>query len=271
MVSNSARHEASIEQVLLRAAVPAIVTWSFIPLTFMLPTVDSTRSPYFDLTQTFSQLAYWLSQSGGKLGVPIVAVMMLMLLVTREGITSQRRWKESSVVVLIAVFCAGGGAALNENIVKAQLKIPRPNIIWLAGDNGSGPLGMTPDDFYASGDKEARRKPLAKVLRSVPVPVALSSSIEAHWIEETGYSLPSGHSFSAMFFATFFLTMAATYLTTKRLWMFYALLPWALAVCYSRPILRVHTPTDITLGGLQGLALGLVAWAIARTLIRRFA
>jgi hypothetical protein len=58
MMSNSARHEASIEQVLLRAAVPAIVTWSIIPLTFMLPTVDSTRSPYFDLTQTFSQLAY---------------------------------------------------------------------------------------------------------------------------------------------------------------------------------------------------------------------
>ena len=69
---------------------------------------------------------------------------------------------------------------------------------------------MTADYFYASGDKEARRKPLAKVLRSVPGPVALSSAIEAHWIEETGYSLPSGHSFSAMFFATFFLTMAAT-------------------------------------------------------------
>ena len=270
-MSNRARHEVTTEQVVLRAAVPAIVTWSLIPLTFVLPMVDSTRSPYYDLTQTFSQLAYWLSQSGGKLGVPIVAVTMLMLLVTRVGITFQRRWKESSVVVLIAVICAGGGAALNEDIVKAQLKIPRPNIIWLAGENGSGPLGMTPEDFYESGDKEARRKPLAKVLSRVPRPVPLSSSIEAHWIEETGYSFPSGHSFSAIFFATFLLMIAATYLTTKRLWMFYALLPWALAVCYSRPILRVHTPTDITLGGLQGLAVGLVAWAVARTLIRRFA
>ncbi len=271
MMSNRARHELTTEQVVLRAAVPAIVTWSLIPLTFVLPMVDSTRSPYYDLTQTFSQLAYWLSQSGGKLGVPIVAVTMLMLLVTRGDITFQRRWKESSVVVLIAVICAGGGAALNEDIVKAQLKIPRPNIIWLAGENGSGPLGMTPEDFYESGDKEARRKPLAKVLSRVPSPVPLSSSIEAHWIEETGYSFPSGHSFSAIFFATFLLMIAATYLTTKRLWMFYALLPWALAVCYSRPILRVHTPTDITLGGLQGLAVGLVAWAVARTLIRRFA
>jgi len=271
MMSDRETHEASIEQVLLRAGVPAIVTWLLIPLTYVLPLVDSTRAPYFDLTQAFSQLAYWLSQSGGKFGAPLVAIAMLMFLVTRGGITFQRRWKETGVVVLIAAICAGGGAALNEHIVKAQLKIPRPNIIWLAGENGSGPLGMTPEDFYAIGNKEARRKPLAKVLSTVPGPVPLSSSIEAHWIDETGYSLPSGHAFAAMFFATFFLMLAATYLSPKRRWMFYALLPWALAVCYSRPILRVHTPADITIGGLQGLAVGLVAWAVARALIRRFA
>jgi phosphatidylglycerophosphatase B len=251
--------------------VPAVVTWLLIPLTFLLPLVDSTRAPYFDLTNTFSQLAYWLSQSGGKLGVPIVAVSMLKLLITRRGMTFQRRWKETSIVVLIAVICGGGGAALNANIIKEQLKIPRPNIIWLAGESGFGPLGMTPEDFYESGDKEARREPLAKALNRVPRPVPLSSSIEAHWIEETGYSFPSGHAFSAMFFATFFLTIGARYLTRKRLWIFYALLPWALAVCYSRSILRVHTPTDITVGGLLGLAVGLLAWAVARTLIRRFA
>jgi len=75
-MSNRERHEATIERVLLRAGVPAILTWALIPLTFVLPLVDSTRAPYFDLTQTFSQLAYWLSQSGGKYGVPIVAVSM---------------------------------------------------------------------------------------------------------------------------------------------------------------------------------------------------
>lgn len=268
-MSNRAGHEATSEHVFLRAGVPVIVTWSLIPLAFVLPMVDSTRAPYFDLSGVFSQLAYWLSQSGGKTGAPIVAVLMLTLLVTRGGITIQRRWKETGVIVLIVAICAGGGAALNEYFVKEQQRIPRPNIIWLAGERGSGPLGMTSEDFYQSGNKEARSKTLAKVIRSVPVPVPMSSSIESHWIEETGYSLPSGHAYSAMFFTTFFLAIAATYLPTKRLWMFYSLLPWALAVCYSRPILRVHTPTDITLGGLQGLAVGLVAWATARMLIRR--
>ena len=91
-----------------------------------------------------------------------------------------------------------------------------------------------------------------------------SSQCRHSWIEETGYSFPSGHSFSAMFFATFFLAMGVSHISTKRLRLFYLLLPWALAVCYSRPILRVHTPTDITVGGLEGLVLGFLAFLFVR-------
>lgn len=263
------KYEAAIKQVFLQAGVPAILTSLFIFVSFALPLVDSTRAPYFDLTQTFSQLAFWLSQSGGKIGATIVAVSMLTLLTIFSGFIFQRRIKEISIIVLIVAIGAGGGSALNEYIVKEQLKIPRPNIVFLAGKNGTGPLGMTPEEFYENANNEARRRQLEEVLNRKPSPVPLSSSIEAHWVETTGYSFPSGHSFSAMFLATFYLLIAATYVTTKRLWMFYALLPWALAVCYSRSILRVHTPADISVGGILGLAVGLVAWALARTLIRR--
>lgn len=269
MKSEKAGHETPAGKVLLLAAVPAIVTWLLIPLAFMLPLVDSTSPPYFDLTRTISQLAYWSSQSGGEIGCTIVTLSTLTLLITRGGITFQRRLKETSAIVLIAIVCGTGGATLNEHYIKTHLKIPRPNIISLAGDNGSGPLGMTAKEFYESGDREGRRALLSKILTNAPKPVSLSSSIEAHWIEEVGYSFPSGHSYSAMFFATFFLMSATTYLKTKRRWAFYLLLPWVLAVCYSRPILRLHTPADITFGSLQGLAVGIAAWAVATMLIRK--
>jgi hypothetical protein len=68
MMSNRINYEATIEQIFLLAGVPVILTCFFIFLTFVLPLVDSTRAPYFDLTQKISQLAYWLSQSGGKIG-----------------------------------------------------------------------------------------------------------------------------------------------------------------------------------------------------------
>ncbi len=256
-------------QALYRAGVVMFLTWSMVPLTFLSPLIDSTRAPYVNLAGAFSDIAYWIALSGSKFGVPIIGVFMLIVLVSRDGISNSRRWKESGVIISVVALFAGGGAAINEHVIKETLKIPRPNIVWLAGDDGAGPLGMTPLQFYETGDKEARRVPLKKTLSQKPKPVLLSSMVEADWIEETGYSFPSGHAFSAMFFATFFLAMAVTYILSARIWWFYALLPWALAVCYSRPILRVHTPLDITVGGLQGLVLGIIAWAFARNFIRK--
>lgn len=268
---NQSAHEVTNTYVFLRAGLPAIVTCSLIPLAFVIPLLDSTKPPYFDLTLAFSQLAYLLSQSGGKFGAPMIALLMLTLLINHGHYPSRQKPKVAGIVLLIATICAGGGASLNEHGLKAQLKIPRPNITWLAGDNGSGPLGMTANDFYQTGDKQARSATLLTVLTHVPAPVLLSAPIEAHWVEETGYSLPSGHSYAAMFFATFFLLLASTYIRTKSIWLFYALLPWALAVCYSRPILRVHTPADIAIGAIQGLVVGLIAWAVARILIHKHA
>ena len=79
----------------LSALAPLVMAWLFILVAFLIPMLDSTREPYFDLTRPFSQLAYWVSRTGGKYGVPIVAASMIALLVTRRGIPSQRRWKET--------------------------------------------------------------------------------------------------------------------------------------------------------------------------------
>jgi hypothetical protein len=148
-LSDEKHQEVTARQVMSRALVPVIVAWLLIPLTFVVPLIDSTRAPYIDLTQTFSLLVYWLAWTGSKFGVPIIALVMLVVLVTRDGINAAKRWKEVFIIVLVASIFAGGGAAINEHIVKEQLKIPRPNIVWLAGENGSGSLGMTPNPNIA--------------------------------------------------------------------------------------------------------------------------
>jgi len=260
----SAGGALALGSVLRQLAWPLLVTYALLLAAFLCPVVDSTRGPYFDLTSAFATISYWATQSGGTIGAPIIGGLMLVLLITRHGISGARRSLEVTLVVIVVAICAGGGAALNEHGVKAALKVPRPNIVYLAGADGAGPLGMSPEEFYGKGDKEARREPLRKVLEAEPAPVELGPAVREHWIEETGYSFPSGHSFSAMFFATFFLAIGVSYISTQRLWLFYLLLPWALAVCYSRPILRVHTPTDVAVGGLEGLVLGFVAFLFVR-------
>jgi phosphatidylglycerophosphatase B len=162
------------------------------------------------------------------------------------------------------MILGSGGAALNEHVIKPMFEVPRPNIAYLAGSEGSGPLGMPASAFYALEDEDARRESLRAVLEADPPVIRMHHLIREHWIEETGYSFPSGHSFSAMFIATFFLAMGLTWFSLPRLLPFYLLLPWAVCVSYSRPMLWLHTPADIAAGGLEGLVLGVVAYVLAR-------
>lgn len=261
-------HDLDYSRIFYRAGLPVILIWLLLLLGFFIPISSATSPPYFDLSQSSMDLVYWVSESG-KYGAPVVVLLALTVLVSRHEIDSSRRIKEFTIVALTASALAGGGALANEYFIKAELQVPRPNIVWLAGESGNGPLGMTAEEFYSVGNSEARSASLAEVLQQDTMSILLTSSIKAHWIDETGFSFPSGHSFSAMFIATFLLMLGATCVTTKRFWLLYFLLPWALAVCYSRPVLGVHTPTDVLIGGLQGIVIGILAWKVSVELMRR--
>lgn len=261
----------TLGRVLLRAGLPAVAAWGIIPLAFWIPVVDATRAPYADLTTAFSHWVFWITQTGGKIGISIIAVVLMMLVVLRGGVTAERRRREATIIFLIALIIGGGGAVFNEYLLKEQMQIPRPNVVRLAGENGRGTLEMAPRGFYESTERKDRSNLLAAALENQPDAILLSPRIKNHWIHQTGYSFPSGHAFSSMFFAVFFLVLASTYLKAKRRVLFSALLPWAVAVAYSRSILGVHSPADITVGAGMGLLLGVCAGPAARMLIRRYA
>ena len=263
---NQSKH---FSRVFLMGWLPSLLLPFLAALSFYLPRIDSTRAPYFDLSEAFAEKVLWLTESGGARGSPVVALLMLVLLLTRQGLTAARRLQEGLIIVMVLAVFAGGGAALNEHVLKAELKIPRPNILALAGNGRSGQLGMTARQFYEVGSKEQRRMPLTLALAKQPEAIPLSQGIRRHWISETGYSFPSGHAYSSVLFAVFFLALAVSLNVGRRLWLFYALLPWAMGVCYSRLVLRLHTPTDIYFGSLQGLIVGFLAWFVAWQLIRR--
>ena len=64
--------------------------------------------------------------------------------------------------------------------------------------------------------------------------------------------------------------IAFSFLTGWRLWFFqFLVLPWTVLMAYSRPILRVHSPLDITVGGLLGIVFGVAAFVLARAVLKR--
>lgn len=233
--------------------------------TFFLP------ASFFDLKGGVAVSAYWVAESGGKYGLSLLAVMLTALVVLRPGVAGKARLVETWVIATVLAAVLGGGAWLNEHVVKPAFAVPRPNVIELAAvKEGESALLMSLEEFYALPDKEQRSEHLEKILAQHE---ELHDRIRAHWIAETGYSFPSGHSFAAMLFATFFLALARTYFVGTKRRIFCLLILWAVAVCLSRAVLRVHSATDICVGGLEGvlggiLAFWLVHWALSLLLHR---
>lgn len=250
--------------VLRRLTFPILVTYALIPLLSLTETMRKSR---FELDSSFAVWAYHVAETGGPAGASGIGLLLLLLLVTRAGISAKRRLIEAGAIFSCVAILGGGGAALNEYVIKPAFEIPRPNLVHLAGANGSGPLGMRVNEFYALGDKATRRRQLRAVLDADRPAIRLHHLIREHWIDETGYSFPSGHAFSAMFFATFFFAMGVNWLVMPRLLFFYLLLPWAVCVCYSRIILQMHTAADVSVGGLAGLLLGALAFVLVRASI----
>jgi phosphatidylglycerophosphatase B len=243
---------APVKNVLWRLCGVMLAAGALLPLTYFLPPTD--------LTGPLAQAAFWISESGGVRGTPVVAIGMTFLVLSRAGLSWKRRGAELLVIVLALAILFGGAAYLNEYVVKPFFAVPRPDIVELAAMPPEAPvLKMSAEQFYALPTKALRREYLKTVL-TPDVPPAMSARIRGHWIVETGYSFPSGHSFSAMMFAIFFLALGLRYCSTPRLWAFYVLVAWAVAVCYSRPILRLHSPLDICVGAAEGMVGGVVAF-----------
>jgi phosphatidylglycerophosphatase B len=254
--------------VLRRLPIIMLPAGALLVLTYFVPGLNPFELPHRDLTGPFALAAYWVAKSADPTGAPLVGFLLTAIVVSRSGIAWRRRGVEVFVIVLAAAALWGGGAYVNEHVVKPAFAVPRPNILELAGEPAEAPaLKMSAEAFYALPDKATRTEYLREVLTPE---VRLHERVREHWLTETGYSFPSGHSFSAMLCATFFLAMGLSHFSGRRLWVFYLLVPWAVAVCLSRPILRVHSPTDICVGGLEGMVAGALIFLLVRGILAAF-
>jgi phosphatidylglycerophosphatase B len=237
--------------------VPAVC---LLPATFLLPELDLESS-------TLALAAYAVTETGGKAGLPWVGALCFALVLSRPGLTGGQRSRELVALLVSIGLVLGAAAWTNEHVVKAGFAVPRPCVRELVE---RGVLDLDADAFYRVGDKDARRAYLAERLTpEVAEAQRIHPLIAAHWAHETGFSFPSGHSLGSMSFASAFVALG---LFLCRGWRRTALmlLPlWGLGVCFSRPMLRVHSPTDVSVGGLCGVLLGLAVFGLAVTLRRR--
>lgn len=199
--------------------------------------------------------------------MPWLSTGVLVMIVSRSGIGSSRRWAEAISLTMVMALVLAGNGVLNEDVVKPLFAVPRPNVeAWTASGTLGADLGDA-DAFYSAGSKDERRLLLDERLpRSDDLGV--TDLVRAHWVHEAGYAFPSGHSTTAAAFATMIAGLGLTWLTGwRRVVSVFVLPAWAAAVIVSRIVLQVHTTSDVVAGTVAGLVWGSLAFLAIRWLV----
>lgn len=253
-------------EVLARVArwmVPAVALL-FLP--FVVDVLDPSSEPWIDLTGAVALVAWLFAESGQTFGIVAIAGALLAVLVTRPGPTVRERAVEGAVVIVVSIVALYGGKLLNDHVVKPAVGVARPDVVLLAD---AGELGMEVDEFYAMPEDD--RSAYLDAIKGEDGfgTIELRPEVRDHWVKETAFARPSGHALASMTFATYYVAIAIAWLSGWRRRTFLLLVPWAVLVSLSRPVLRVHWPADIVLGGLAGLAIGAGAFLLTSVLVER--
>lgn len=202
--------------------------------------------------------SFWLfiTHSGGTVGVPVITIVFCVLVSWHH-----KGWKRKMLTIVLSLVAfslvLGVVARLNEYFIKEKLKVQRPNIIYLHQNKG-----FDSKTFYAYESKEDRRRYLQFFLRTQNDELTfdgelLHPKVLQHWVHETGYSFPSGHSFNAFLMAVLMAYIILfVYSDFRRRRFFILPFIWAALVALSRFLLGVHSSVDIISGAAMGGAIG---------------
>jgi phosphatidylglycerophosphatase B len=230
-----------------------LLRWVVLMLLLLLALLPSYGlMPTVPAAGVMLDVCWGVSLSAGKYGLAWMGLLMMLLI--------QPRWAAMPALLLPVLLLIGSGAWLNEHVLKPTIAEPRPSISFLASAAAGPVLDQGVEAFYAIPDKASRSEYLAKELNGSAT-LQLPPLLQQHWIEETGYSFPSGHAFAATALAGWFMLVILC--TGTRRWLLPLLWGWVVAVCYSRVILGVHRPGDILAGVVEGgllVMLAVLAW-----------
>lgn len=154
-------------------------------------------------------------------------------------------------VIIAMTLCAG---QVLKSIIKNVSQEPRPYAVWLEQEQQN----FTTAGFYAL-DSKARSAFLAQQnLAAQGIPAWQ----QAHWVSESGYTFPSGHS---MFVAQWALMLLLLLWPLRAYALSIIFMAWACAVEASRILLGMHWPVDVFTGTcIAAITVAIAAWCLQR-------
>lgn len=150
-----------------------------------------------------------------------------------------------SIVILLGIV-----AFFNEHVLKELLEVARPSHTFIIEQSG---IANGLDSLYQLNE-EGRKVFLFNAIDThKEIFSSFDSNVLSHWIEEVGYSFPSGHSCNA-FLLAYILAYSMFHSRNRKVQLFYALpFVWAIMVGISRVAIGAHSALDVSIGAVIGL------------------
>jgi phosphatidylglycerophosphatase B len=213
----------------------------------------------------WSSIAYWATESAGRTGsIYIIAIACAFLASRQPTVRGKVLVFLRSLLVMIVLLSAFAYA--NEHLIKKTMRVSRPSHSFIVKETK---YRVKLDSIY-SLEEMRRRTFFHDLIASDTVHFrSIDQRILNHWVEETGYSFPSGHTFNAFLIAGI-LAFAIYQSDNKKVRMFCVLpLLWASLVALSRVAVGAHSAMDVSAGAAMGLILSysLLSFRFTRDLI----
>lgn len=158
---------------------------------------------------------------------------------------------------LLATF-----AFLNEHLVKPAAGLARPSHAYIIKQTNST---ANLDSLYTLTE-HSRRAFFKNILDTDTVNFkGIDARILDHWVEESGYSFPSGHSFNAFLLASILAFSIYKSEHRKMKYLYFLPLVWALIVALSRVAVGAHSSLDVSVGAAIGLIISHLMLSIRLT------
>ena len=140
---------------------------------------------------------FWTTQSAGRIGTIYVIIAACIFFAV-----GQRTARGKALVfirsLLALVVLLSSFAYLNEHLIKTTARIARPSHTFIVKNTK---FNSKLDSIYNLTDNN-KRAFFKNVISSDTITFsAIDQRILDHWVEEMGYSFPSGHSFNAFLLA----------------------------------------------------------------------
>jgi phosphatidylglycerophosphatase B len=194
-------------------------------------------------------VAFWLTESAGKYGTLKIIILTSALYTIRLPRRRDRVITFIKSAVALSIFLTVF-AMVNEYVTKPSLRLSRPSHNFII-NKANIPNQL--DSIYRLSVK-TRQDYFENLLKQNKTFFEeIDPRVLEHWIDEAGYSFPSGHSFNAFLLATV-MAFSLYHVQNKFIRSLY-FLPylWALSVAISRVAIGAHTALDVCAGAALGL------------------